>query len=52
MDGSSSMERRKKEHKKIILLGFITCESFNFKAMRKNLFERGYYVMTQGGHRG
>jgi hypothetical protein len=48
MDGSSSMERRKHEHKKIILLGFITCEVFNCKALRKKLFEGGYYVMTQG----
>jgi hypothetical protein len=49
MDGSSSMERRKKEHKKIILLGFITCEAFNCKSLRTKLFEGGYYVMTQGG---
>jgi hypothetical protein len=42
MDGSSSMEGIKKEHKKIILLGFITCEAFNFKALRTKLFEGGY----------
>jgi hypothetical protein len=43
MDGSSSMERRKKEHKKIILLGFITCKSFNCKYLRINIFKGGYY---------
>jgi hypothetical protein len=36
----------------IILLGFITCESFNCKALRTNIFEGGYYVMTQGGYIG
>jgi hypothetical protein len=50
MDGSSSMERKKKENKKIILLGFITCEAFKCKSLRKNIFEGGYYVMTQGEH--
>jgi hypothetical protein len=49
MDGSSSMERRKQEHKKIILLGFITYKSFNCKALRTNLFEGGYYDMTPRG---
>jgi hypothetical protein len=47
MDGSSSMEIIKKEHKKIVLLGFITCKSVNFKSSRINLFEGGYYDMTQ-----
>jgi hypothetical protein len=46
MDGLSSNERRKQEHKKIILLGFITCEAFNCKALRTKLFEGGYYDMT------
>jgi hypothetical protein len=46
MDGSSSMERIKQEHKKIILIGFITCKSFNYKAFRKKRFEGGYYDMT------
>jgi hypothetical protein len=50
MDGSSSMERRKKGDKKIILLGFITCEAFNYKTLRTNLFEGGYYVMIQRGN--
>jgi hypothetical protein len=46
------MEIRKKEHKKIILLGFITCEAFNCKALRTNIFEGGYHVMTQRGNIG
>ena len=50
MDGSSSKEIREKEHNKIILVGFITCEAFNFKASSTNMFEGGCYVMTQGGH--
>jgi hypothetical protein len=49
MDGSSSMERRKREHKKIILHGFITCKSFNYKALRTKIFEEGYYDMTPRG---
>jgi hypothetical protein len=44
------MEIRKWERKKIILLGFITCETFNCKALRTQIFEGWYYVMTQGGH--
>ena len=46
MDGSSSMERRKQEHKKIILLGFITCNTLHCEALRMNIFEGGYYDMT------
>jgi hypothetical protein len=49
MDGSSSMERRKQENKKIILLGFITCKAFNCKALRTKIFEGGYYGMTPRG---
>jgi hypothetical protein len=49
MDRSSTMELRKQKHKKVILLGFITCEAFKCKYLRKKLFEGGYYVMTQGG---
>jgi hypothetical protein len=48
MDGSSSMERRNQEHKKIILLGFITCKSFNCKGLRTKIFG-GYYDMTPRG---
>jgi hypothetical protein len=48
MDKSSSMEGIKKEHTKIILLGFITGESFNCKSLRTKIFEGGDYVMTQG----
>jgi hypothetical protein len=44
------MEGIKKEHKKIILLGFITYESFDCKDLRKKILEGGYYVMTQGEH--
>jgi hypothetical protein len=36
MDGSSSMERRKKENNKTILLGFIKC-----KNLRKNILKEG-----------
>jgi hypothetical protein len=44
------MEIRKKEDNKIILLGFITSESFNCKALRTMFFEGGYYIMTQRGN--
>jgi hypothetical protein len=50
MDGSSSMERKMQKHKKITLLGFITREAFNWKALRTKIFEGGYYVMIQGEH--
>jgi anaerobic glycerol-3-phosphate dehydrogenase len=50
MDGSSSMERINQEHRKIILIGFITYEDFKCKALRTKLFEGEYYVITQGGH--
>jgi hypothetical protein len=39
MDRSSLMERRKQENEKNILLGFITCKSFNYKALRTKLLE-------------
>jgi hypothetical protein len=47
LTGSSSMERRNQEHKKIILLGFITCEAFNFKAFSRRVLcydPRGAYI--------
>ena len=45
-DGSSSMETRKKEYKKILLLDLITCKFLNYKALRKKPFEWGLnYVM-------
>jgi hypothetical protein len=50
MDGSPSMERRKQEHKKTILLGSIKCKTFNCKYLRTKLFEGGHYDITQGGH--
>jgi hypothetical protein len=43
------MERRKQEHKKTILLGFITCKVFNFKVLRTEIFEGGYYHITPRG---
>jgi hypothetical protein len=43
------METRKQEYKKIILLGFNTCKSFNCKALRTNIFEGAYYDMTPRG---
>jgi len=49
MDGSSSMEWKKKKYKKVILLGFITSESLNCKALRTKLFEGEYYDMTPSG---
>jgi hypothetical protein len=38
------MEKRKKEHKKIILLGFITCKSFNYKSLRTKLLKEGTMI--------
>jgi hypothetical protein len=49
MDGSSTMETNEYEYKEILLLGFITCKTLNHKALRTNLFEGGYYVMTLMG---
>jgi hypothetical protein len=49
MDGSALMERRKEEHKKIILLGFITCEAFNCKSLRKKLLKQGVMLWPKGG---
>lgn len=47
------MERRKQKQKKIVLLGFITCKTFIYKALMTKLFEGGYYDMTQrGAYRG
>ena len=43
MDGSSSMETRKNKYREILLLGFITCESINYKYLMKKLFNGGYY---------
>jgi hypothetical protein len=40
---------RKKEYKEILLLGFITCNTLNCKSLRTNIFEGGYYDMTQRG---
>jgi hypothetical protein len=49
MDGLSLMERRKEEHKKIILLGFITCEAFNCKALRTKILKQGTMLWPKGG---
>jgi hypothetical protein len=40
---------RKHEYKEILLLGFITCKTLNYKALRTNIFEGGYYDMTPRG---
>jgi hypothetical protein len=37
----------KHEYTKILFLGFIKCKALNCKALRENIFERGYYDMTQ-----
>jgi hypothetical protein len=47
MDGSSIVAPREKEYKKILLFGFVTCKTLNYKALRTKTFEGGYYDMTQ-----
>lgn len=44
MDGSSLMGIRKQENEKITLLGFITCKTFNCKALRRELSKKGTMV--------
>jgi hypothetical protein len=49
MDRSSLVVAREHEYKEILLVGFITCKTINYKYLRTNLLERGYYDMAPRG---